>query len=199
MEEETEDRVITGAEESPVSVKEVEKPAVKKEEKKEEVKPVDKPKSLYPGKSTAQNGSNGTSGSSNNATGNNNGDKPGSTGDQGDPNGSLDAKALYGKPGQGGGGQGGSGGGASLNMRGWAFDTPPRPEDNSSESGRIVFNIKVNKDGEITYCAVQETNVSQEITRLYKDAVIKASLSPTGGGEAAAGASGTVTFILKAR
>lgn len=194
-----ESKVITGAEESGYSVKENDKPQPK-EEKKEEVKVVEKPKSLYPGKSTAQNGSNGNTGSSNNATGNNNGDKPGQTGDQGDPNGSLNAKDLYGKPGKGGSGDGGSGGGAKLNMLGWAFDTPPRPNDESSESGRIVLNIKVNKDGEIVYCVVQESNVSPAVTKLYKDAVTKASLSPTGGnGTSDAGASGTVTFILKAR
>lgn len=192
--EATPDRVVTGVEETDVNIKEVEKPK-KVEEKKEEVKAVEKPKSLYPGKSTAQTGSNGKAGSSNEATGNNNGDRPGKVGDQGNPEGSLDAKALYGKP-----GKGGAGGGGSLNMPGWAFDRQPKPNDDSNESGRIVFDIKVDREGTIYYCNVRESNVSPALTKLYKDAVIKTSLSPTNAsGEAETGASGTVTFIISSR
>jgi protein TonB len=187
-------RDITGVEESGVNVKEVEKPK-KVEVAKEEVKPVEKPKTLYPGKTGNQSGANGTAGTSNNATGNNNGDRPGKVGDQGNPEGTLEAKALYGKPGKGGAGNGGS-----LSMPGWAFDNPPKPRDESSESGRIVFDIKVNKDGEITYCNVKEYNVSQALVKLYKDAVLRSSLSPTNAsGDADAGASGTVTFIITAK
>ncbi|KAA9325236.1 hypothetical protein [Adhaeribacter soli] len=192
--EATPDRVITGVEESGYAVKEVKEPK-KVEEKKEEVKAVEKPKSLYPGKSANQNGANGTAGSSNQMTGNNNGDRPGKVGDQGNPEGSLDAKALYGKPGKGGPGNGGS-----LSMPGWGWDRPPRPNDDSNESGRIVFDIKVDKEGTIYYCAVRESNVSPALTKLYKDAVVKTSLSPTNvSGESETGASGTVTFIITAR
>lgn len=192
--EATPDRVVTGVEESGVNIKDVEKPK-KVEEKKEEVKAVEKPKSLYPGKSNVQTGGNGTAGSSNEATGNNNGDRPGKVGDQGNPEGTLEAKALYGKPGRGGPGNGGS-----LNMPGWAFDRPPKPNDNSSESGRIVFSIKVDEDGTITRCEAIETNVSPALTKLYRDAVFKSSLSPTNAsGVASTGASGTVTFIISAR
>ena len=192
--EATPDRVVTGVEETGVNVKEDEQPK-KAEEKKEEVKAVEKPKSLYPGKSTAQTGANGKAGSSNEATGNNNGDRPGKVGDQGNPEGTLDAKALYGKPGKGGPGNGGS-----LNMPGWAFDRPPKPNDNSNESGRIVFDIKVDEDGSITRCEVRESNVSPALTKLYRDAVFKSTLSPTNAsGVASTGASGTVTFIISAR
>ena len=192
--EATPDRVVTGVEESGVNIKETKKPE-KVEEKKEEVKVVEKPKSLYPGKSNVQTGGNGTAGSSNEATGNNNGDRPGKVGDQGNPEGTLDAKALYGKPGKGGAGNGGS-----LNMPGWAFDRPPKPNDNSSESGRIVFNIKVDEDGSITRCEVAESNVSPSLTKLYRDAVFKSTLSPTNAsGVASTGASGTVTFIISSR
>lgn len=192
--EATPDRVITGNEETGYSVKEAEKPK-KIEEAQKEVKAIEKPKSLYPGKSNVQSGANGTAGSSNTATGNNNGDRPGKVGDQGNPEGTLDSKALYGKAGTGTGV-----GNGSLHMPGWAFDRPPRPNDDSNESGRIVFDIKVDKEGTIYYCAVRETNVSAQLTKLYKDAVLKTSLSPTNAsGEADAGASGTVTFIIKAR
>jgi protein TonB len=191
--EATPEKVVTGVEESGVNVNEAEKPK-KIEQAKEEVKAVEKPKTLYPGRSGNQSGSNGTAGSNNNATGNNNGDRPGKVGDQGNPNGSLDSKALYGKQGTNGVGD------SKLNMPGWAFDSDPKPKDTSSESGRIVFDIKVNKDGEITYCQVKEYNVSQALLKLYKDAVLRSSLTPTNAsGEADAGASGTVTFIITAR
>jgi protein TonB len=192
--EATPDRVVTGVEESGVNVKEVETPK-KVEEAQKEVKAVEKPKSLYPGKSTAQNGANGTAGSSNTPTGNNNGDRPGKVGDQGNPEGTLNSKALYGTPGKGDGvGKG------SLHMPGWAFDRPPKPNDDSNESGRIVFDIKVDKEGTIYYCVARETNVSSALTKLYKDAVLKTSLSPTNAsGDADAGASGTVTFIISSR
>lgn len=192
--EATPERIVTGVEESGVNIKEAEKPK-KVEEKKEEVKAAEKPKSLYPGKSNVQTGGNGTAGNSNEATGNNNGDRPGKVGDQGDPSGTLDSKALYGKP-----GTGGLGNGSKLNMPGWAFDRPPKPNDNSSESGRIVFSIKVDEEGNITRCEPIETNVSPALTKLYRDAVFKSSLSPTNAsGVATTGASGTITFIISAR
>ena len=193
VEEIREEKIITGVDDAPVAVKDVEK-AKTREEPKEEVKAVEKPKSLYPGKSV-QNGANGVAGNSNQATGNNNGDRDGKVGDQGNPEGSLDAKALYGKP-----GKGGPGNGPGLNMPGWAFDRPPKPDDNSNESGRIIFDIKIDKDGTVTYCGVRESNVSPALTKLYKDAVTRSTLSPTNAsGAADVGASGTVTFIIKAR
>jgi len=65
------------------------------------------------------------------------GDDPGKVGDKGNPQGKLDAKALYGKPGGGANGEG-----FGLSMSGWEWaDIPKIPELPDNESGRIEFEI----------------------------------------------------------
>ncbi len=210
-----EEKLLTTDEESPVNVKVVETPPkvlkplkeeVKVVEKtqpkavdppKEEVKVVEKPKALYPGKANTDNGSgNGTAGTSNNATGNNNGDRPGKVGDQGDPNGSLNAKALYGKPGTGSGGSGDG----SLNMPGWGYDRKPRPNDTSSETGELVFRIKINGDGEVESVVKVSGNVSPALEKLYRDEVYRSTFTRTTSSAAAnVGATGTIRFIIRSK
>ncbi|PSR52998.1 hypothetical protein AHMF7605_05380 [Adhaeribacter arboris] len=192
-----EEKLLTTNEESPVNVKVIEKPQPKVvEQPKEEIKIVEKPKALYPGKSKADNGTgNGVAGSSNTATGNNNGDRPGKVGDQGDPNGSLNSKALYGKPGTG---TGGSGSG-SLNMPGWGYDREPRPNDTSSETGELVFRIKINEDGEVESVVKVSGNVSPALEKLYRDEVYRSTFTRTSPGAANVGATGTIRFIIRAK
>ena len=97
------EKIITSdAEESPVSEAPVVTPAPPKEEVKVAPRVPRKVAVTFAPKGSATGGGNGVNGTSSAPTGNNNGDRPGSTGDQGDPNGSLDAKALYGNPGHGG-------------------------------------------------------------------------------------------------
>lgn len=193
-----EEKILTTEEESPVNIKVVEKPQPKVvEQPKEEIKVVEKPKALYPGKSKADNGTgNGVAGTSNAATGNNNGDRPGKVGDQGDPNGSLNSKALYGKPGTGSGGSGSG----SLNMPGWGYDREPRPNDTSSETGELVFRIKINEDGEVESVVKVSGNVSPGLEKLYRDEVFRTTFSRTSPKNAAsAGATGTIRFIIRSK
>jgi protein TonB len=193
-----EEKLLTSEEESPINVKIVEKPQPKVvEQPKEEIKIEEKPKALYPGKSVANNGTgNGTAGTSNNATGNNNGDRPGKVGDQGDPNGSLNSKALYGKPGTG---TGGSGSG-SLNMPGWGYDREPRPNDTSNETGELVFRVTINEEGEVESVRRLSGNVSQELEKLYRDEIYRTTFSRTSPKTAASvGATGTIRFIIRAK
>ena len=56
-------------------------------------------------------------------------------GDQGNPNGSLDAKALYGQPGSGGSGL--SPGSGGLEMAGWAFVSKPDAPALDNTSGFV--------------------------------------------------------------
>src|SRR5690606_23442345 len=72
----------------------------------------------------------------------NHGDNSGTTGDKGNPQGQLEAKALYGKP-------GGGAGGSSLELAGWMWDAKPSPNVPNNESGRVVFEFKVDSNGEI--------------------------------------------------
>ncbi|QNF35063.1 hypothetical protein HUW51_20945 [Adhaeribacter swui] len=194
-----EEKLLTTHEESPVNVKVIEKPQPKVvEQPKEEIKVEEKPKALYPGKSAANNGAgNGTAGSSNNATGNNNGDRPGKVGDQGDPNGSLNSKALYGKPGTGSGGSGSG----SLNMPGWGYDREPRPNDTSNETGELVFRITINEEGEVESVRRLSGNVSQELEKLYRDEIYRTTFSRTTPktNSASVGATGTIRFIIRAK
>lgn len=198
VKEAVDEKLLTSEEESPINVKIVEKPQPKVVEKPaEEIKIIEKPKALYPGKSKTDNGTgNGVAGSSNTPTGNNNGDRPGKVGDQGDPNGSLNSKALYGKPGTGSGGSGSG----SLNMPGWGYDREPRPNDTSSETGELVFRIKINEDGEVESVVKISGNVSPELTKLYQDAVFRTTFSRTTAGSTAnVGATGTIRFIIRSQ
>ena len=200
-----EEKLVTSDEESPINVKVVEKdPPKVVEQPKEEVKVVERPKSLYPGKSKTENSSgNGTAGTSNQPTGNNNGDRPGSVGDQGDPNGSIDSKSLYGKPGSGGSGGGsgtGNGTGANLNMPGWRYDVRPKTDPYENETGKIVFRITIDANGEIESVLPVESNVSPQVVKWYREQVYKTPFSRINTSTPSdRGATGTITFIIRSR
>ena len=187
----SEPTVVTTPEPSPFTVKE--EPKVKPEPKREEVKEPEKPKALYPGKSKTNTSGSGESGTSTNPTGNSNGDDANAVGDKGDPKGTIDAKNLYGKPGQGSGG--------SLDMPGWRWDNIPRPNDQSNESGKLVFEVKIDDDGEIISVRKVEGTVSAGIERLYRAEVEKTTFSRTGPKSPGAPTTtvGYITFIIKSR
>lgn len=179
--------------------KPVEKPKEKQPEKKPEAKPVEKtpekPKVNNDALMTSKtDGGGGKTGTGDKPSGNNNGDKPGTVGDQGNPQGKLDAKALYGTPG------GGGGTGASYSMRGWMWDSKPTVVDNSTESGRIVFQVKIDDEGQIMSVTTVEKTVSPVVEALYKREVEKLTFSPTSENSVPAPTStGTITFILRTR
>ncbi|WP_181306227.1 energy transducer TonB [Rufibacter sp. XAAS-G3-1] len=178
------DKVVTTTMESPVSVKEEPKPKVE-EQPKEVVKKVDN-RALMTGKAKTGAG-NGTAGTSNRPTGNNNGDE-GTVGDKGNPAGIYPGKSN---------GKGGSGGG-SLNMPGWRYDIAPKPDPYDNESGRVVFRIKIDANGELVNLEVVESNVSPQVVNWYKNEVRKTSFSRTNNAASSAGATGTITFIIRA-
>ncbi|WP_324670555.1 hypothetical protein [Hymenobacter sp. GOD-10R] len=200
------EKVITSeAEDAPVKVPPVEKSSPPKEVVRETrpvvaetpapPKPVEKARTLYTPRGTASGGGNGVNGTSNMPTGNNNGDRPGAVGDQGDPNGSLDAKALYGKPGSGGSGSSPGSGNGALNMPGWAFENRPRDQDPSSESGRVVLRIKIDEDGNVDNVTVVSTTVSPQVANFYRDMVQrKATFKRVASGSG--GATGTIVYVI---
>ena len=190
--EETEESAVTTEQESPVQVPEeteeqqveqpreqvqepVEAPAEKQPEKQE--KEQRKVESAYPAKDAAETPSQG--------------DKTG-TGDQGDPEGQLDERALYGNQ--------GGGGGSSLNLEGWNWDWIPRPEDTSSDNGRLVFEITVNADGEVVRVRTLERSVSPAVEKLYRAEVEKLTFSrKSSSGSAPPLSTGTITFVIKSK
>lgn len=117
------------------------------------------------GKKGSSSTSNGTVGTKEGIGGNNNGDgKKGEVGDQGSPQGTLDGKSLYGKPGSGGG----TSGGASINISGWKKRNFTLPKDNTNETGKIVFDVTVDAFGEVRAITVAETTVSPSVVSFYK-------------------------------
>jgi hypothetical protein len=199
------EKVITSeAEDAGAAVPPVEKPATKPAEPVRETpappKPREQPRALYTPKGSASGtaGGNGVAGTSSAPTGNSNGDRPGTVGDQGDRNGSLDAKALYGAPGSGGSGsRPGSGGGGGLEMSGWRFDSTPVVEAVDDNPGVIRFKIKISSDGEVEAVTKVSGNVSPAQEKLCRDKLLDANFVKTNAG--AGGATGFYTFRFSVR
>ncbi len=128
-----------------------------------------------------------------------NGDKN-VAGDQGDPNGSLDARALYGNNGKGDGGDGQGGDGSSLNMTGWRWLSPPKINDSSAESGKIVFKITVDEEGNLLSVIPVEKQVSATVAKYYEAAVWKLEFEKTKDfTKAAQNSTGYITFIIRSK
>jgi outer membrane biosynthesis protein TonB len=205
---EVQEKVITSeAEDAEVAAPPVEKPAVKPVRPVEPVretpvppKPREQPRALYTPKGSASGaaGGNGVAGTSSAPTGNSNGDRPGTVGDQGDRNGSLDAKALYGAPGSGGSGsRPGSGGGGGLEMSGWRFDSTPVVEALDDNPGVVRFKIIISSDGEVESVTKVSGNVSPAQEKLCRDKLLDANFVKTNAG--AGGATGFYTFRFSVR
>ena len=190
------EKIITSdAEESPVSEAPVETPAPPREEVKVAPRPKRQVAVTFSPKGSATGGGNGVNGTSNTPTGNSNGDRPGTVGDQGDPNGSLDAKALYGAPGRGG--TGSSPGSGGLEMSGWRFGSTPVVEAVDDNSGTVRFRIRISADGEVESVAKVSGNVSAAQEKLCRDKLLDANFVKTNG--AAGGATGFYTFKITVR
>jgi periplasmic protein TonB len=193
--------------ESPVVVKEkkeevkpIEKPVEKPEEKKVEPKVVEKPKVEEKPKvnpdavykpSTQQSTSDNKGTSDKEGKPGNQGDDPGKTGDKGSPEGTLDAKALYGKA-------GGGAGGSSLDLSGWTWNEKPNPNVPNNESGRLVFEIKVDSNGDIVSIKTLERSVSSEAEQICRRAVEKLTFNKTGANVPEI-STGRITFLVRAK
>lgn len=178
--------------ESPVAAEETKKevkPKPKVEEKPVEKKPVEAEKkeekllATYPSDGKKENA----------AVTANHGDNPNTVGDKGSKEGSLDAKALYGK-------QGGGGGGPALDLAGWDWDDIPRPAIPQNESsGKIEFEIKVDANGEIIGYRVLERSLSIEAEKACRDAIAKLTFSKKPGAQVPAVSVGKITFVVRTR
>lgn len=195
--------------ESPVKV--TEKPEVKKVEpvkpaptptKEVESKPVPAepvrtadPKALYK-KGGGKGQSNGTIGNDPNPGGNNNGDDAKGVGDKGSTNGKINNSAIY----KGPSGNGGTSTGASLNLAGWTWRSRPVVNDNSSETGRIVFQITIDDEGKVISIITKESTVSPSVLDLYKRAVSRLDFdTTTDSGNRPERSTGTIIFNIKAK
>lgn len=179
--------------ESPVVVEEkkevkpVEKPSEKPKEKVVETKPEEKPapevpKAVY--KPKTQAATDGKTADKAGAPGNQ-GDDVNKTGDKGDPEGAVDAKALYGK-------QGGGGGGVSLTGFGGFghpdIETPPLPDESY---GVYEFKVQVDQQGYVTRVEAVQRGLSFEAERRLKAVIQQLQFIPRGN---PGPAEGTITF-----
>jgi periplasmic protein TonB len=193
---------------SDVSIKEekekpVEKPAEKKPvvipdkpvEKPVEKKPAEKPKvdsrAVYQGKTTTTpapagdaEGKNGTPG--------NQGDDVGKEGNKGVPGGTEGAAVYKGRP---GGGDGGTG----LDLYGWEWDNTPKPNTPDNETGRIVFEVEVDENGELIRYRKESGSVSAAAERACIEAIQKLTFTKKSGAKVPDISKGRIIFVLRAQ
>ncbi len=188
---ETVDNVQESPDVVPDTPQEEPSPVVEEEQKEEEQRPVTTPtENEEPVK--PEDGAQGDEGESEEAEAANQGDNMDETGDEGDPQGSLDSRALYGNP--------GGGGGSSLDMAGWMWDFKPEPEDTSSETGRLVFEIKIDDQGEILSVRRLESTVSPTVEKIYRQEVEQLTFSKTSDNALVAPIStGRITFVIRSK
>jgi len=192
------DETLTAKDDEAVAIKDV-----KKEEKKEEkpVKPVDNPKekadqkvvtkteqkplAVYnPNATKKADGQAGKPGGE--------GDDVGKTGDKGQPDGQLGPGAYKGK-------SGGGGNGTGLDIDGWLWDREPivkAPEDESN--GRLVFQIKVDANGEVIDIKKIAGTLSPEMEKRCRLEIEKLSFTQTGK-NVPAFSTGKITFTVLSR
>ncbi len=191
--EDAKENWVSGEEETGVTAKTEEKQEEKKEvaEKKNIAEVAPKTTTETKEDQKATSGKTGTE----DAGGNNNGDKQGKVGDQGNPQGELNAKALYGNPGTGGDGKGGSGG-SSLDMAGWKMDFKLKT-DESAENGRLRFKIVVDGEGEVIKIETLEKSVSTNVENYYKKQIENGSFVKDKNAQTAANSTGYLTIIIR--
>lgn len=197
----TEKPIIASKAESPVSVpekaetKKIEATAPKPTPAPPKTEPAKKAESVDPNalfkKSSGGGGSNGSVGRAAGEGGNNNGDDASGVGDKGNPNGKVDAKGLYGTP-------GGTGSGVAFDVSGWSLSGRPNVNDNSDETGKIVFQLKVDQSGDIISVRTMQTTVSPSVVEVYRKAVERLRLVPKSSVTPPV-STGTITFIIKSK
>lgn len=180
---------VTSEAESPVVVEEkkevkpVEKPREKPVEKKPETKPEVKevPKAVFKPRTETSDGKTtekpGTPGSQ--------GDDINKSGDKGDPAGTLDAKALYGK-------QGGGGGGVSMTGFGtFGYPDIATPQLPNESNGIYEFKVTVDAEGYVTRVETLQRGLSLEAERRLKATIQNLQFIPKGNPQTA---DGRITF-----
>lgn len=176
--------------ESPVVVEEkkevkpVEKPKEKPAEKVVEEKPKEIPKAVYKPKTESK-----TEGQAADKPGTpaSHGDDANQTGDKGDPAGTLDSKALYGK-------QGGGGGGVSMTGFGtFGYPDIVTPDVPNESNGIYRFKVKVDEDGYVISVVSLERGINAEAERRLKATIQNLRFIPKGNPVAS---EGEITFKI---
>ena len=164
---------------------EVIKEEVKPEPKKENIKPEPKEKKEAEVNKEAIMPK-AEQGEENNSKGEN--DKEGREGKE---EGTLDGRALMGEQ--------GPSNGASLQISGWAWETPPEPQDDSSVEGIMVFEITVDADGWVEKIDLKQSPTSdRSVIRAYEKSIQDLTFIPKGNSPSGI-SKGQITFIIKTK
>ncbi|WP_064751015.1 lysozyme inhibitor LprI family protein [Runella limosa] len=107
------------------------------------------------------------------------------------PKGSIDANSKYGKT-------GGVKAALALNVSGWGMGARPQINDDSGESGRVVFEITVDDTGDIVNIMVKETTFSQSVVENYRREVKRMKLVPKSENVPRL-SKGTITFNVQSK
>ncbi|MEQ9468010.1 MAG: hypothetical protein RLN88_11400 [Ekhidna sp.] len=107
----------------------------------------------------------------------------------------VDQRAIYGSQGN----NTGDAEGANLALSGWIWDSKPKPDDTSDQSGKIVYRIVVDQDGYLVKIETITSTVSPAVELKYKQAVQKLTFSKTSDYKVAPQSTGTITFIIKSK
>ena len=107
----------------------------------------------------------------------------------------VDQRAIYGSQGA----NSGNSEGADLALSGWVWDSLPKPDDTSSQSGKIVYKIVVDDEGYLVKIETLTSTVSPALERKYRQAVQKLTFSKTTDYKTAPVSTGTITFIIKSK
>jgi protein TonB len=179
--------------EKPVEKKPVvvpDKPVEKPVEKKPEEKPKIDSRAVYQGKST--NTSTPGDGDGKQGTSGNQGDDIGKEGNKGVPGGTEGAAVYKGTP---GGGDGGTG----LDLAGWDWDYIPKPNIPDNQTGRIVFQIEVDGNGELIKYRKESGTVSAAAERACIEAIQKLTFTKKSGAKVPEISKGRITFVIRAQ
>ena len=90
--------------------------------------------------------------------------------------------------------------GTLLELSGWIWDTVPQPQDDSDESGKIIFQITIDEFGEVIAVKTLEKTISPLVEKIYKEALTRLTFSKTADNLVYSSTStGKVTFILQVK
>jgi periplasmic protein TonB len=176
-----------------------EKPVEKVVEKKPEVpveKPVEKkpdpvPTAVYKKPSGSTDATKSGDGTGKQGTEGNQGDDVGKEGNKGVPGGTPGAAVYKGTPGGGDGG--------SLELNGWDWDNIPKPNIQDGETGRVVFNIEVDENGELIRYTKESGTVSAAAERACVAAIQKLTFTKKSGAKVPPVSKGKITFVIRAQ
>lgn len=183
--------------------KPVEKPVEKKPvvipdkpvEKPIEKKPVEKPKvdnrAVYQGK-TDSNPATAGKGDGKQGTAGNQGDDVGKEGNKGVPGGTEGKNIYKGTP-------GGGDGGTNLQLEGWDWPKIAEPNTPPNETGRIVFQIEVNENGELIGYRKESGSLTAAAERACVEVIQNLTFTRKAGSKVPEISKGKLTFVIRAQ